>query len=67
MWENGTIEELANLAEDEMVDEKLVYKNLFKEDDTGGMGLFATKLLDQEKMERIKYIKEIELNLEGKR
>ena len=43
------------------------YKNLFTEDDEGGTRLFAAKVLDQDKRERISYVKEIEVNLEGKR
>lgn len=67
MADNASIEELLKSAEEEMSGKTVSYKNLFTEDDEGGTRLFAAKVLDQDKRERISYVKEIEVNLEGKR
>ena len=68
LWDGAVIEELLSLTDEAKSEtgDSILYKNLFVEDDTGTMGAFVNKLLDQEKMERIKYIKEIEIHLEDK-
>lgn len=64
--DGSSMEELVRSAEDEMSGQTVLYKNLFAEDDEGGTGVFAAKVFDQDKRERLAYIKEIEANLEGK-
>ena len=50
-----------------MSGENVLYKNILKEDDEGGMTLFMDKIFDFDRMERIAYVKEIENTLDGKR
>lgn len=65
--DDHAMDDLLKSAEEECSGQSVLYKNLFMEDDEGGMGAFANKVLGQDKMERIAYVKEIEMNLEGKR
>ena len=55
------------LAESEMTGENVLYKNILKEDDEGGMTLFVDKIFDLDRMERFAYVREIENTLDAKR
>ena len=61
------IADLMKLAESETLGENVLYKNILKEDDEGGMTLFVDKIFDFDRMGRIAYVREIENNLDGKR
>lgn len=60
------IADLMKLAESETLGENVLYKNILKEDDEGGMTLFVDKIFDFDRMGRIAYVREIENNLDGK-
>ncbi|CAB3982888.1 Hypothetical predicted protein [Paramuricea clavata] len=60
------IADLMKLAESETSGENVLYKNILKEDDEGGMTLFVDKIFDFDRMGRIAYVREIENNLDGK-
>ena len=50
-----------------MSGENVLYKNILKEDDEGGMTLFMDKVFNFDKMERMAYVREVENRLEEKR
>jgi hypothetical protein len=67
VFSDQAIVELMKLAESEMSGENVLYKNILKEDEEGGVTLFVDKIFDFDRMERIAYVKEIESNLDGKK
>ena len=67
LFSEQAITELMKLAKDEMSGEQVLYKNILKEDDEGGVTLLVDKIFDFDRMERIAYVKEIENNIQGKR
>ena len=66
LFSDQAITELMKLAEDEISGEKVLYKNILKEDDEGAVTLFMDKIFNFDRMERIAFVREIENNLEGK-
>ena len=67
VFSDQAIVELMKLAESEMSGENVLYKNILKEDEEGGVTLFVDKIFDFDRMERIAYVKEIENNLDGRK
>ena len=67
VFSDQAIAELMKLAESEMSGENVLYKNILKEDEEGGVTLFVDKIFDFDRMERIAYVKEIENNLDGRK
>ncbi|XP_028391683.1 translin-associated factor X-interacting protein 1-like [Dendronephthya gigantea] len=60
------IADLMKLAETEMSGENVLYKNILKEDDEGGVTLFVDKIFNFDKMERMAYVREVENSLAEK-